>query len=121
MNNAVLPNATGGTHWLTYLPGCMYCFLPSFEADKGTVYVYDHIPDFLLDFLYCTEILNITDGGKTTEHGNKAYQGNDFKSNLGKINDSNNFKHGKIMDGTKSSQGWMSKNNSKKIYQIQTK
>ena len=59
-NNAVLPKATGGSHWLTYHPGYMYCFLPSFEADKGTVHVFDHLPDFLRDFLFCSEILDIS-------------------------------------------------------------
>ena len=56
MNNAVHPKATGGFHWLEYLPGYMYCFLPSYEADRGTIQVYDYLPDFLLDFLYCAEI-----------------------------------------------------------------
>ena len=60
MNNGVLPRATGGSHWLTYLPGYMYCFVPSIEASKGTALAYNYIPDFLLEFLFCAEIKNVT-------------------------------------------------------------
>ena len=52
MNNAVHPKPTGGSHWLTYQPAYTYCFLPSFEADRGTVQAYDYLPDFLLDFFF---------------------------------------------------------------------
>jgi hypothetical protein len=38
------------------MPGYMYCFLPSYEATKGTVQVYSYIPDIVLDFLYFAEI-----------------------------------------------------------------
>jgi hypothetical protein len=48
--------ATGGTHWLGFLPNHMYCFLPSYEVDKGQVEVFDYIPEFLKDFLFCMEI-----------------------------------------------------------------
>ena len=51
MNNFAWPKPTEVSHWLEYLPGYMYCFLPSLNADEGTVHVYDYVPDFLLDFL----------------------------------------------------------------------
>ena len=54
--NGISPKQTGGTHWLEYMPGYAYCFLPSFAADKGSPLVYDHIPEFLMDFQYYMEI-----------------------------------------------------------------
>ena len=55
-NNGVHAKATGGTHWLQFLPDHVYCFLPSFEIDKGQVEIHDHIPDFVKDFYFCMEI-----------------------------------------------------------------
>ena len=60
MNNGVLPRSTGGFHWLTYLPGYMYFFVPSYEADKGTAFAYDYLPDILLEFPFCAEIKKVT-------------------------------------------------------------
>ena len=72
MNNGVLPRATGGSHWLSYLPGYMYCFVPSYEADKGNVFAYDYLPDFLLNFQFCVEIKKVTfdlSGGHNSQQG----------------------------------------------------
>jgi hypothetical protein len=56
MNNGEEPHPTGGTHWLQFLPDHVYCFLPSLDADKGEVRVFEHPPKFLDDFLYSEEI-----------------------------------------------------------------
>jgi hypothetical protein len=55
-DNGARATATGGTHWLRFLPDHMYCFLPSFNLEEGQIQVYDYIPEFLKDFLYCMEI-----------------------------------------------------------------
>ena len=34
----------------------MYCFLPSYDRCKGEVRVYDHVPEYVKDFLYSIEI-----------------------------------------------------------------
>ena len=57
-NNCVLPKPTGASHWLEYLPGYMYCFLPSFEAEKGTVKVYSYLPEIVRDFCFAVPIEN---------------------------------------------------------------
>ena len=56
----------------------MYCFVPSYEADKGTAFAYDHIPDFMLDFQFYAEIEKVTF---------ELYGGNN--TNLEKLSDSN--------------------------------
>ena len=55
-NNGITPQRTEGTHWLEYMPGFAYCFLPSLEAYKGEPLVYNYVPDFLRDFQYYMEI-----------------------------------------------------------------
>ena len=120
MNNGVLPKATGGSHWLTYLPGYVYCFVPSYEADKGTAFAYDHFPDFLLDFQYCVEItelnFDLSDGNNSHQgglgDGNKSKQeGMDVnKSNMGKIDGNKSNLGG--MHGNKSNMGGMLGNKS---------
>ena len=57
--NGVSPKRTGGTHWLEYMPGYAYFFLPSFEAYKGQPFVYNHVPEFLKDCQYCFEIKDV--------------------------------------------------------------
>ena len=57
--NGISPERTGGTHWLEYMPGYAYCFLPSFAAYKGQPFVYNHVPEFLKDFQYCIEINDV--------------------------------------------------------------
>ena len=54
-DNCVEPKATGGSHWLEFLPDHVYCFLPS-DFSKGIVHVFDHVPDCVTDFLYSMEI-----------------------------------------------------------------
>ena len=54
--NGISPKRTGGTHWLEYMPGHAYCFLPSLAAYKGQPFVYNHVPEFLKDFQYYMEI-----------------------------------------------------------------
>ena len=78
-NNCVLPSATGGTHWLEYLPDHLYCFLPSFEADKGKVEVYDYMPTFVKDFLFSIQIEQVR---KRKSNGN--FQ-NKFKLKVSKL------------------------------------
>ena len=60
-DNYVKPTPTGGSHWLELLPGHMYCFLPSMAMDQGKVYVYDHTPHWIKDFLYSLEIYQVID------------------------------------------------------------
>jgi hypothetical protein len=56
-NNGAQPVATGGSHWLEYLPDHLYCFLPSYSEDEGRVKVYDHVPCWLTDdFSFCTQL-----------------------------------------------------------------
>ena len=47
---------TGGHHWLEYLPGFVYCFIPSKEVASGKVYAYNYMPKKIENFLYCWEI-----------------------------------------------------------------
>jgi hypothetical protein len=56
MNNGAKPQLTGGTHWLEFLPGYVYCFLPSLDPDKGEVHVFGYPPSVLDDFLYSEKI-----------------------------------------------------------------
>ena len=58
-NNAVHAEPTGGTHWLESMPGHVYCFIPSFNVNKGTAVVYNYMPEFLKDFKYCMEIKQV--------------------------------------------------------------
>ena len=55
-NNAIKPLPTGRSHWLEFIPNHMYLFLPSYEADKGKVKVYDFIPRQVTDFMYCMKV-----------------------------------------------------------------
>ena len=56
-NNGSQPVETGGSHWLTFLPDHIYCFLPSYAQDKGEVKVLDFLPEWLVeDFLFCKEL-----------------------------------------------------------------
>ena len=55
-NNGVEPIPTGGSHWLQLLPNHMYCFLPSYEADKSEAKVYNFIPRQLAEFIYCMKV-----------------------------------------------------------------
>jgi hypothetical protein len=55
-NNFSLAKPTGGTHWIEFLPNHVYCFLPSIEVDVGKVRCYDHMPEYVKDFLFCMEI-----------------------------------------------------------------
>ena len=58
-NNGIAPQRTGGTHWLEYMPGFAYCFLPSLEAFKGEPSVYTYVPDFVRDFQYYMDIQEV--------------------------------------------------------------
>ena len=51
--------ATGGHHWLEYLPGYVYCFIPSKEAASGKVYAYNYMPQKIKNFKYCWEIQKV--------------------------------------------------------------
>ena len=55
-NNASYAKPTGGSHWIEFLPNHVYCFLPSFEADAGKVQIFDHMPEYVKDFMFCMEI-----------------------------------------------------------------
>ena len=108
MNNAVHPKATGGFHWLEYLPGYMYCFLPSFEADRGAVYVYDYLPDFLLDFLYCAEIFNVT-SEPMSKQSEQCGKDKSNKKMMNTVSKSNPLKvHAEVFKTKKNSRGYMS-------------
>ena len=58
-NNAVPPVATGGHHWVEFLPDHVYCFTPSMEINKGEPLMFTAMPDFLKDFLYSVEIQQV--------------------------------------------------------------
>ena len=70
MNNGTEPHPTGGTHWIEFLPDHVYCFLPSFDVDKGEVEVHQNSPEFLDNFLYSNEIL-IAKLAQTSEMNDK--------------------------------------------------
>ena len=55
-NNCVTATATGSSHWLEYFADHMYCLLPSYDRAKGKVQVYDYIPEFVKEFLFCLTI-----------------------------------------------------------------
>ena len=57
-----------------------------------------------------------TNGSKKYNHGRISVDNQFNEGSIGSYGDK--FKHGKIMDGNKSSQGWMSKNDSKEIDRI---
>ena len=88
----MLPKVTGGSHCLTYHPG--YCFLPSFEADKGTVHVFNHLPEFLRDFLFCSEILDIS-MSDVTKSGMKYGD----KSSVDRMSKTRKWSHGGMSGG----------------------
>ena len=58
-NNIANPERTGGSHFLEYLPGHAYCFIPSFDANKGGSFVYPFVPDFMKEFSFYTEIEDV--------------------------------------------------------------
>ena len=58
-NNALQAKAIGDKHWLQFLPDHVYCFLPSFDGNAGTVEVYGYMPEFVKDVLYCMEIKQV--------------------------------------------------------------
>ena len=58
-NNAVPPVATGGHHWVEFLPDHVYCFTPSIEINKGEPLMFATMPDFLKDFLFSVEIKQV--------------------------------------------------------------
>ena len=55
-NNGAKPVSTGTDHWLNFMPGYVYCFVPSYESCVGEVHVYSYIPEFIKDFQFCMEI-----------------------------------------------------------------
>ena len=55
-NNGAKPVPIGTDHWLSLMPGYVYCFVPSFEAYVGEVHVYSHMPEFINNFQFCMEI-----------------------------------------------------------------
>ena len=98
MNNGVAPRATGGSHWLTYHPGYMYCFVPSYHADKGSVYAYDYLPEFLSEFSYCAEIKMVTFDHIGGDVSNNAEGVNSNKRKVFRVNKSN---QGRVHRGNK--------------------
>ena len=55
-NNGVKPISSGSKHWIEFLPGYDYCFIPSLEACLGEVHVYSYKPEFIKNFDFCMEI-----------------------------------------------------------------
>ena len=51
--------ATGGHHWLEYLPGFVYCFIPSKKVASGKVYAYNYMPQEIQNFMYCWDIQKV--------------------------------------------------------------
>ena len=58
-NNIATPQRTGSSHYLEYLPGHAYCFLPSSDANKGDSFVYHFVPDFVKEFSFYIEIEDV--------------------------------------------------------------
>ena len=86
-NNLVLPKATGTYHYLEYVPGQMYCFYPSLDAEKGAVQVFSYVPEFILDFLYSVEIeqwRKVSDGKSV--QGKQEDKGKDKKTRKSESN-----------------------------------
>ena len=71
-NNGVAPRATGSYHWLEYMPGYAYYFLPSFKAHEGAPLVYSYEPEFLKDFLFDFEIEEVLIVKKRTTSSSKS-------------------------------------------------
>ena len=55
-NDADVPKCSSETLWLEYIPGSIYCLLPSCERNQGSVSVYESRPSFLDDFSDSLEI-----------------------------------------------------------------
>ena len=55
-NVADVPKCSSETLWVEYIPGSIYCLLPSSERNQGRVSVYESKPNFLDDFSYSLEI-----------------------------------------------------------------
>ena len=55
-NNGVKPTSLGAYHWLEFMPGYVYCFLPSLNDMSGKIHVYTSMPDFVKDFDFCMPI-----------------------------------------------------------------
>jgi hypothetical protein len=55
-NVADVPMCSSEKMWVEYIPGSIYCFLPSTERNQGRVSVYESKPNFLDDFSYSLEI-----------------------------------------------------------------
>ena len=83
----------------------MYCFVPSFEADKGTAFAYDYIPDFLFGFSFCAEIEKVTfelSCGNNTNLENLRNFDNSNKGQMNwEMNDGNKFNNGMMTDDIK--------------------
>ena len=50
---------SGGFHWLEFLPGFTYCFLPSLKSNSGQVNAFNHMPELIKKFKYCQEIQKV--------------------------------------------------------------
>ena len=60
MSNNITPQErTGRSHFLEYLPGHAYCFIPSFDANQVDSYVYPFVPDFVKEFSFYMEIEDV--------------------------------------------------------------
>ena len=55
-NTAAAPGITSSKTSFEYIPGSVYCFLPSVGESTGRVRVFSSKPDFLDKFSYCLEI-----------------------------------------------------------------
>ena len=55
-NNGVAPTSTDCHHWLEFLPGYAYCFVPSLHDCSGVFKVYNSKPEFMNYFEYSMKI-----------------------------------------------------------------
>ena len=55
-NDAGVPKCSSEKLWVEFIPGSVYCFLPSTERNQGGVSVYESKPSFLDDFCDSLEI-----------------------------------------------------------------
>ena len=88
-------------HWIEFMPDHVYCFIPSFEIDKGEAFVYDHMPDLVKQFLYCQEIKTVVHDQPSRTHLNQKWNRKtqkivspDLFINFGKYHQ--NFESGKV-------------------------
>ena len=55
-NNGKEPTSAGSQHWLEFMPGYAYCFVPSLHDRAGVIKVCSSKPEFISEFEYTMKI-----------------------------------------------------------------